>query len=746
MAQVNHKQILKLAYEERGKITDRQLFTSRSFAGHLADIGAAQTRRYNYNRRIHVKTVWEPKENWTAFMDYLNTIQINCGHPAITQLRSRAERYELNMGYFSHELGHALYTDFVMLQSFKNLLSSGGWYPKKPKARTLAERNHLREIEEYCQENMRQGEAFAEVAAHVHNVLEDGYVEERMLARFPGVLGACLKFKRDIQLKDCQTVTEAIDKEDDGEQLTFQSILGIILSYMKWGVIKYGETPKTDFRIQAVYDILGDLDYALTCEDPKSRFNVANEIMVKLWPYAKEMVEQVREQAEAMEAAGQSGGVIEVVKQMLSKMAGTSTIGAGSFTPVAEPGGSKLPGGGSTAANRAATAKEAGKKEEEEEEKETPAASEEESENNGEDKNPAGSAESEAQTVSPDETGRIPLQETHKVVTPYRGGTTRDDDYKGSGYGRQAAADVERLLENMATNRVTKRLEKERLDELNEVAKNISYGDIHADVAKVVHRMNEVDPDMMQDYQEIAPPLLAISKNLQKSLQNQLQDKVRGGKLTGLHFGPRLDRNSLARTDGKHFYKTSLPNEIPQMAVAVLLDESGSMCSCDRATYARAAAIIMYDFCHAMRIPIMVYGHSTGYDCVDLYSYAEFNTIDSKDQYRLMDISARGSNRDGAALRFVAEQLTRRREEIKILILVSDGQPADDGYIGTAAEEDLRGIKAEYSKKGIHLIAAAIGSDKERIERIYGDSFLDITDLEKFPYTITKVIKGYIRV
>ena len=58
----------------------------------------------------------------------------------------------------------------------------------------------------------------------------------------------------------------------------------------------------------------------------------------------------------------------------------------------------------------------------------------------------------------------------------------------------------------------------------------------------------------------------------------------------------------------------------------------------------------------------MVYGHSTDYydgkDSVELYSYAEFNGFDNDDKYRLMDISARGSNRDGAALRYVAEALS----------------------------------------------------------------------------------------
>ena len=114
----------------------------------------------------------------------------------------------------------------------------------------------------------------------------------------------------------------------------------------------------------------------------------------------------------------------------------------------------------------------------------------------------------------------------------------------------------------------------------------------------------------------------------------------------------------------------------------------------------------------------MVYGHSTESSIVELYSYAEFESFDRDDKYRMMDISARNNNRDGAALRFVAEQLSKRPETVKILILVSDGEPADSGYYGSEAEEDLRGIKQEYQRKGILFVAAAIG------DFLYGTVFL----------------------
>ena len=288
-------------------------------------------------------------------------------------------------------------------------------------------------------------------------------------------------------------------------------------------------------------------------------------------------------------------------------------------------------------------------------------------------------------------------------------------------------------------------LEQDRLGELNREAKRISYGDIHKGVSVKIHRIAAVPPEMVEQYNAIAGPFLAISKQLQKSLLRQLQDRRRGGKQTGLLMGRRLDAHALYRRDGKVFCRNKLPQQRPEMAVALLLDESGSM-SGSRAAYARASAIILYDFCQALDIPILVYGHSTKGESVALYAYSEFDAIDQNDRYRLVDISARGSNRDGAALRFVAERLCKRPEELKLLILVSDGQPAHTGYFGAAAEEDLRGIHQEYRRKGIHLVAAAIGEDKEAIERIYGDAFLDITDLHQLPAKLTQAVKNFLRV
>ena len=66
MARVNHKYIRRCLQGKTNTMTDRQFFTQRIFAGHLEDIAAAQTRRYQYNRRIRVKVIWDSDNEYIA--------------------------------------------------------------------------------------------------------------------------------------------------------------------------------------------------------------------------------------------------------------------------------------------------------------------------------------------------------------------------------------------------------------------------------------------------------------------------------------------------------------------------------------------------------------------------------------------------------------------------------------------------------------------------------------------------------
>ena len=281
-------------------------------------------------------------------------------------------------------------------------------------------------------------------------------------------------------------------------------------------------------------------------------------------------------------------------------------------------------------------------------------------------------------------------------------------------------------------------------EELQKEAESIRYGNAHKGVKVKVNRMTDVPDDLRLAYAKVSAPLCLISKRLQRQIMTKLKDESEGGRMNGLYMGRRINTRDIASDDGRVFYNRKLPTDEPKMAVAVLNDESGSMSYGDRETSARAASLVLYDFCNALNIPVAIYGH-TEYSDVEMYAYAEFDHPDKNDRYRIMDISSHSGNRDGAALRFVAERLAHRPEKIKILIIISDGQPAGRGYGGTEAEADLRGIKQEYKNRGVTMFAAAIGNDKENIERIYKDGFLDITDLEQLPMLLTKLVLRYMK-
>lgn len=724
MTRVNHKKVKQLIQQKRGRITDQEFFTSRLLALHFEDVAAAQTKRYGASRRVRVRLLWQPDNTDLAYTDNLH-ITINAGNPAITEFPTREERYQMVLGLFAHELGHCLYTDFLTQQTYRNNLSACRWYPDKPKLARVQDVKNEEEFWEYAQEDPQNLALLGRVAHEISNVLEDAAMENRVLERFPGTLGQALDFVRAWQWREMPTVTQLKEREAQGTPM-FYCLLQLFLSYGKFGELKYGAEPLSEEHIQTVFELLPLLDDDLRSTSGKNRWNTVNCILIRCWEHVREYLEALKRRYEEKKASSGAGSVFSQLEEELSTLVGGSTRGEGSTAPVSE------------------VSEEPSLPQPEKREMTRALASEKLSAEGASPGENTGDATGK-QEITSEETGRMSLVETDQVSEPMGGGIEVNRDYLPE-LSNTVEAEMGRLLDTMAEKTVCQELEQDRLRELNQEAQSISYGDIHKGVAIRVNRMTEVPPEMVTQYNAIAGPLLAISKQLQKSLLRQLRDQQRGGKQTGLLMGRRLDAHALFRSDGKVFTKNALPIQPPEMAVGLLLDESGSMASCDRATYARASAIILYDFCQALRIPVMVYGHSTGCKGVELYSYSEFDAIDREDKYRLVDISARGSNRDGAALRFVAERLSHRPEELKLLLLVSDGQPADTGYYGTAAEEDLRGIQQEYRRKGILFVAAAIGDDKENMERIYGDSFLDITDLHQLPVKLTQAVKRFLRV
>ena len=678
----SHTAIRRRIADEKSRLTDEQLFASPQFAAYLTDIAEGTTGRYR--RKSSVCTYWDALPHADIAHTDNRTITVNAGNYLTRSFPTRNLKADSLLGIVGHECGHILFSDFTMLDTYHQALSGGRFYPQEPGDLSERQAQSLREITGFLDKKDEAViNALSSIAHSLVNMMEDVYIEGRMCDAFPGSLKTGILLNNLRFAEEMDSVTEEIEHQHHEVLI----VANLLIQYARTGDINNLGGYKGPY-LDTVYECIPYIDDAAYDDDARVRFDAANKMLLLLWPYMESYIRQVREDIKNHTNKAET----ELGEQLA--------------------GGAPLPGGsGKPVSGRKA--------------KHDPCSDEDE--------------RTQLQQVLDHEDGRIALEKTDGIGEDGDGGTSRTSDYAGSGYVSQAAEDMERIMAQLAEDAAYASYEQELSEELQEESDRIRYGNAHKGVHVNINRMAYVDPSYMEAYQKVAPPLLLISKRLQKQVSQILKDYREGGKLDNLPMGKRINVRNAVRNDGRLFYKLKLPNDRTDIAVAILNDESGSMSGSNRITHARSASIILHDFCKGLDIPVAVYGH-TEYRDVELYAYAEFDSIDNKDQYRLMDMSARSGNRDGAALRYAAERLLTRPEAIRLLIVISDGQPAADNYYGTEAEADLRGIKKEYTARGIEMFAAAIGSDKPNIQRIYGDGFLDITNLEKLPVNLGRLI------
>lgn len=344
--------------------------------------------------------------------------------------------------------------------------------------------------------------------------------------------------------------------------------------------------------------------------------------------------------------------------------------------------------------------------------------------------------------VKPAEGGNKPEQTHSPGNSSGNGGKGQSSDDK----------DMEDILNNIIDD-IKQRMAEEMAEEQIKRQANMEANRGTAKGCKVlVTRDTSITDDMIREYEKYSD-VLEISRRIQKSIKQQLDDRRKGGKRTNLYMGRKIETRNIIRNDGKCFYNNKLPQDVPRIVVAMIVDESGSMDgNCGngktRIENAKTTAIVVEDFCSNLDFPIMIIGSTADYTkrgASELELYSSFNCVDNKDRYRLTQIKSKECNRDGAALAYVYDEMVKRPEEIKIIFTISDGKPNALGYGGEYAISELKEIYSKCIKSGMIVFAAAVGEDKQKIEGIYGDSFLDISDMECLPKIFVDRIKRFIK-
>ncbi|WP_441299880.1 vWA domain-containing protein [Brevibacillus reuszeri] len=293
-----------------------------------------------------------------------------------------------------------------------------------------------------------------------------------------------------------------------------------------------------------------------------------------------------------------------------------------------------------------------------------------------------------------------------------------------------------------------KQKERDFRKKLNQTAREIVSDSIHQKVKLIVHRP-EYDSENQQHYVRLSNGLIPIVREIARGTLPLLEHETSSEFARNHYYGSKFQADSVAYKDYRYFSKKRPPTDSPSLAVGIRVDESASMSAFGRLEAAKRAVIAVYEYCQMCDIPILIYGDTADVSKLEqmsIFAYTDFDKPDAQDRFRLMKISARSNNRDGMALRIMAERLAVLPHQTKLLISISDGQPrAMDVYTGSLAANDIKQTIDSYERRGITFLAAAIGQDKDVISEIYGNErFLDITDLHEFPARLVRVIARYL--
>ena len=233
------------------------------------------------------------------------------------------------------------------------------------------------------------------------------------------------------------------------------------------------------------------------------------------------------------------------------------------------------------------------------------------------------------------------------------------------------------------------------------------------------------------------------ARNIESHIQQDMRTRVSKRKFSGKKF----NADKVVNNDLRYFQNNAVKRDTPHTAVALCIDQSGSMMG-ERAENARDAAICLYDiFEQISAFDVGIFGHRTDYSYnagviknIDvLQKYCDFGYKPKDVKYSLAQIDGGGGNYDALSIQFVGDRLDQVDADLKILFIITDGLPYS---VKEDFATELKELAQSFQRKGIQVIVAGIGDDIDRLQEIYeGQIFLDISDSSKLPDTLVSLIR-----
>ncbi len=613
----------------------------------------------------------------------------------ITNMFADSRLKDLSLkGLLAHETAHILYTNFKVLKELMTSLSKGKLYCDSE----ITHKNKDKMVE-FLNKNRIVKEAIMRTVKYINNVFEDAYIEARLMKEFPHTTAV-----KGIRLNNSKYAT-TIDLSDS--ESNYETIINYLYFYLS--AQKTTMPSCTDEVKECINNCVEICKKYVFSYSPKQRTIGSIMVLLEMWDYFEEDLLASCPMVDDDEL-NNIDDLLELLSELLNNMNTLET---------SEESNSDSEG----LANNDSTEE----------------TSVDIDEFRNEFCNDTADTSNESQNDSSEDNSENERASDENITV--NGENNSKDDNQPIDFKDNIDFDLE--IKKYAKDKVEEMTDDLVANDLAVASKYCDLGNIHNGTkVKIIdvpqYSSSQHDYDRALQQYNILSNVKKMSRKIESIIKAQSYDTTFKNKQTG----KKIYTPSLYRPDKKFFINKQVEETISPLAVTLLIDLSGSM-EGRRLHYAKLGAIQLVEFCNKINVPISVYGHDSSGNTVNIYNFFNFNSSKSK-KYSLMNMKAGKGNRDGAAIRFCCEQLDKR-EEKKMFVIISDGQPSAMNYGGFEAENDIHSIMKEYQKKGFIFVSASIGSDRENIRRIYGEkNVIDITDLSVLPKTLTKVIKNQI--
>ena len=220
---------------------------------------------------------------------------------------------------------------------------------------------------------------------------------------------------------------------------------------------------------------------------------------------------------------------------------------------------------------------------------------------------------------------------------------------------------------------------------------------------------------------------------------------------------------NLGRTQNRKLFQREIQREDTDFAVEILIDASGSQQG--RQSQVALQGYILSEALSIAGIPHRVTGFCTLGAYTVLTMFRDFEE-DREMNRRIFEFYGSANNRDGLAVRTAAAGLDQRKEENKILVVLSDGRPNDimagsqsPGYTLPGAKKtekepycldfalrDTAGEIRRLRNRRIAVLGVFAGEEEDLSaeKKIFGKDFAYIRDLSNFANVVGRYLKKQI--